>query len=211
MFNVYLIIKFLVNLSLHKISLEKRISGADLIYDLCSLSEKNGWNVFLLGGWPKDYWGKPVKASSFDLAEKTAFFLKELYPDLNIIGATSSFGPKDTDDFKTISFIKNAMERKGVQKIDIMFVCYGHSSQEKWLKRNMTKIPARLGIGLGGTFDYVSGLQKRAPSIFSDHNLEWFHRLLTQPWRIKRIFNSTLVFSYFVMRDALSKYFRIVK
>jgi exopolysaccharide biosynthesis WecB/TagA/CpsF family protein len=192
----FVIIKFLLNLIFGKISFPKRVSGADLIYDICALAEERGYSVFLLGGWPTDFWGRPMENPNFDLAQEASKKLLALFPRLNIIGATSEFSYKDKDDADSICYIKEEMLHKGVIDIDILFVCYGHKSQEKWLQRNMLKIPAKLGLGLGGTFDYVTGRKKRSPKLIKKYNIEWLYRLVTQPWRIKRIFNSSVVFIY---------------
>lgn len=176
----------------------ERIDGVTLVYDLANLAEKNRYSVFLLGGWPKDYWGRPLKKPNFDLAHLTGKKLKQKYPDLKLIGATSIFSYKKKDDVKTINYIKERMKAKNVDKIDILVVCYGHKNQEKWIKRNGKKIPAVLGIGAGGSFDYISGTKPWAPRIIRKMHIEWLYRLITQPWRVKRIFMSFLVFPLLV-------------
>jgi len=182
--------------------LGERIGGADLIYDICELANEKGYTVFLLGGWPTNFWGKPVYQNSMgiDLATKAAESLKQKYSNLKIIGATSQFNYKEEDDKKTISYIKEQMLSKGVNSIDILFVCYGASKQEKWIERNAHCIPTRIALGLGGTFDYISGFKKRSPKFIIKLNLEWLFRLITQPWRIKRIFISCIVFPSLVIR-----------
>ncbi len=182
----------------------QRVSGADLIYDCCSLAESKGYNVFLLGGWPTDFWGRPLKNPGFDLATEAANSLKEKYPNLNIIGSTSKFGPNTSDDAETLKYIQEQMKIHGVSHIDMLFVCYGHSKQEKWLQRNMSFIPAKLGLGLGGTFDFVSGRKSRAPLWLQKMHLEWLYRLITQPWRIKRVLKSTVYFMSYLVYKALN-------
>lgn len=182
--------------------LGERIGGADLIYDICELASENGYTVFFLGGWPTDFWGKPVhpKDAMVDLATKAAESLKQKYPKLKIIGATSQFNYTKGDDKNTISYIKEQMLSKGVTSIDILFVCYGALRQEKWIDRNAHYIPTRVALGLGGTFDYISGFKKRSPKFIRKLNLEWLFRLVIQPWRIKRIFISCIVFPFLVIK-----------
>ncbi len=176
------------------VGLGERVGGADLIYEISALAERRGYSVFLLGGWPKDFWGRTIKSPGYDLAEKAADTLRRMYPRLNIIGATSQFGPNFADDDKTLDYIRTCMKRKAAQHIDIVYVCYGHPRQEKWVFRNMSKIPAGLGVGLGGTFDYIAGIKRRCPKFLADIHLEWLFRLVTQPWRFKRIVTSFLLF-----------------
>lgn len=201
----FVIIKFLLNLLFGKILFPKRVSGADLIYDICELAEKEGFSIFLLGGWPTDFWGRPMKNPNFDLAQEASKKLLSLYPRLKIIGATSKFSYGDKDDEDSLCYIKEEMLRENVTDIDILFVCYGHGAQEKWLQRNIFKIPAKLGLGLGGTFDYVTGRKKRSPKLIKKYNIEWLYRLVTQPWRIKRIFNSSVVFIYSLIVNNILK------
>jgi len=177
----------------------ERVSGADLIYDICYLASEKGYSVFLLGGWPTNFWGKPIKNAQFDLADEASKVLLQMFPKLKIVGATSQFSYLPKDDSATIKFIQEKMSYKGIKAIDILFVCYGQNNQEKWIHRNWSKIPARLSLGLGGTFDYVSGHKHRSPRLFVRFHIEWLYRLITQPWRIKRIAKSCFLFPYLVI------------
>lgn len=170
--------------------LGERVSGVELSYALCELAVSRGYNVFLLGGWPKDFFGRPLESPSYDLAQKAASNLKNQFPGLKVIGATSGFSHLPKDDVSTLNYIHSQMKKASVRKIDILLVCYGQSNQEKWIQRNAGKIPARVALGVGGSFDYIAGIKKRAPSYIRDIHMEWLYRLVTQPWRIKRIFGS---------------------
>ncbi|MBD3365728.1 WecB/TagA/CpsF family glycosyltransferase [candidate division WWE3 bacterium] len=171
-----------------------RVPGVQLVYDLCALAERENYSVFLLGGWPTDYLGRPIKDPGYDLASKAGEELKQMYPDLNLVGATSKFSYRQEDDEETVTYIQEAMEDSGVGSVDILIVCYGHAKQEKWIQRNANKIPARLAVGAGGTFDYISKEKSWAPKWIQAVHLEWLYRLVTQPWRIRRIVTSFLIF-----------------
>jgi len=71
-------------------------------------------------------------------------------------------------------------------KIDILFVAFGAPNQEKWIWENLPKIPVKVAMGVGGAFDYISGSVQRAPEFLRNLGLEWFFRLIKEPWRIKR-------------------------
>jgi len=174
--------------------LGERITGADLLYDLCSLSAEKGYSVFFLGGWQRDSFGRKNLNTSGHVAEKTADELKRLNPNLKIVGAASDFTSHEKDDIETLNYIHECMLKNNVTHIDILFVAYGHSKQEKWIRRNINKIPARVGIGVGASFDFVICLQRRAPQKYISRNLEWLYRLFTQPWRIKRILKAFPIF-----------------
>lgn len=185
---------FLGLINVFKNFFEPSISGVDLAIDLCALSAKKNYTVFLLGGWPKDSLGKMKQNPDYDVAFEAKKKLLQKFPNLRIIGATSEFNPNENNDKTTISYMRKCMRENNINSIDIVFVAYGHSRQEKWLARNIETIPAKVGIGVGGTFDYLAGTYKRAPLILRRMNLEWFYRLCMQPWRIKRIIVAFLVF-----------------
>jgi N-acetylglucosaminyldiphosphoundecaprenol N-acetyl-beta-D-mannosaminyltransferase len=170
-------------------NLGERISGVDFVYELCKLSDARGYNVFLLGGWEKNFWGKPLSTCG-DISQRAAKELKRLYPNLKVIGTTSKFSHRVEDDAATLDFIKNCMRCHDVSHIDILLVAYNHSGQEKWIARNIKHIPAKVAMGVGGTFDYIAGTKRRAPPFIFSRNLEWLFRLVTQPWRLRRIFTA---------------------
>ena len=73
------------------------------------------------------------------------------------------------------------------KKPDLLIACFGCPKQEKWIYNNLRLTGAKLAIGIGGSFDVMSGNLKRAPKIFCKLGLEWFYRLITQPSRFKRM------------------------
>ena len=80
---------------------------------------------------------------------------------------------------------------------DILFVTLGAPDQEKFIYHNLNKIPSvKLALGVGGSFDCISGKIKRAPLIFQKLGVEWFWRLIMQPQRWKRIYNAVIIFPY---------------
>ncbi|MCK5122903.1 MAG: WecB/TagA/CpsF family glycosyltransferase [Candidatus Pacebacteria bacterium] len=77
----------------------------------------------------------------------------------------------------------------------ILFVALGAPYQEKLIYHNLSKIPSvKLALGVGGSFDFISGKIKRAPLLFQKLGLEWLWRLIMQPKRWKRIYNAVIVF-----------------
>lgn len=182
---------------------EGRVPGVELTYKLCEMASQNNYNVFLLGGWPRDFLGRSLKDFPEDFATVAGRELKKKYPNLNIIGATSAFKRGTEDDDKTISYIKKCMTEKNVQKIDLLFVAYNHIWQEKWIKRNAFKIPAVVSMGVGGTFDYIVGHYVQTPVVLNRVGLSWLFRLLVQPFRFKRIFEAFPRFPIKVFFDSL--------
>lgn len=74
-------------------------------------------------------------------------------------------------------------------KPDILLVAYGAPYQEKWIWNNKNVLKTRVCIGVGGSFDYLTGRSAMPPKIIEQMGLEWLWRLILQPWRWKRQLN----------------------
>ncbi|MCX6812739.1 MAG: WecB/TagA/CpsF family glycosyltransferase [Candidatus Berkelbacteria bacterium] len=142
-----------------------RISGSDFIYDLSKFAAKNSLSLFFLGGEPT-------------VAEQAALKLQTDILNLKVAG-TYAGTPKVEDEEKIVEIIKNS-------QADIIFVAYGVPNEELWINRNLKKTAAKIGIGIGGTFDFLAGRRKRAPRFFRTIGLEWFWRLILEPRRLRR-------------------------
>lgn len=94
----------------------------------------------------------------------------------------------------------------------VVAVALGQSSgkiqgkQEAVCAQIVANIPnATIVIGVGGAFDVLSGAVKRAPMVFRRFGMEWFWRVVVEPWRLKRILRAVLLFPVFVFFDTLRK------
>jgi N-acetylglucosaminyldiphosphoundecaprenol N-acetyl-beta-D-mannosaminyltransferase len=83
-----------------------------------------------------------------------------------------------------------------IKQYNIVFVNFGAPEQEKFISslKNQKDSKIRLAIGVGGSFDYITGKLKRAPKWMRQVGLEWLFRLIQQPHRIKRIRNAVIIF-----------------
>lgn len=143
--------------------INERIAGADFIRTISRFAAKNKLRVFLLGGAPT-------------VAERTALQLQTEIPDLKISGVHSG---KANESSEIIAAINKS-------RSDILLVAFGMPKQEKWLADNLIRTKCKIGIGLGGSFDFVAGVRKRAPKWMQKSGLEWLYRLYKEPARIKR-------------------------
>ncbi|MCK5084508.1 MAG: WecB/TagA/CpsF family glycosyltransferase [Candidatus Pacebacteria bacterium] len=195
-------------------ALPEKITGIDLIYRICESEFIKDKKIYLLGA------GKGI-------AEKTAKVLSKKYDYLNIVGAeigilnlefgvwnkSQNFQPKtgllriekskiqnsDNDKFHKLN--KELIKRIDKAQPDMLFVAFGAPKQEEWIYENLKKMPSvKLAIGVGGSFDFISGKVKRAPLIFQKFGLEWLWRLILEPRRIKRIYNATVKFGWMVLK-----------
>jgi N-acetylglucosaminyldiphosphoundecaprenol N-acetyl-beta-D-mannosaminyltransferase len=170
------------------------ITGVDLTYRLCDLAARKGYSVFLLGSKPGKQVIKRSNLIDRDDTHDISDQLKKQYPGIKVVGEATHFSKECKDDDSTIKYVKECMVQQSVYSVDILLVAYGHPYQEEWITRNSSKIPVRLSVGVGGTFDYIVGHSNLAPEKYVKRNLSWFYRLYKQPWRIKRIFNAFPIF-----------------
>lgn len=156
----------------NKIKIKEKISGSDLVPNLCNLSNEKGYSIFILGG-------------KEGIANKAKEELEKQYHNINIVGTYSPpFGfEKDENELNRINSMINEVQP------DLLFVCFGCPKQEKWIYENITKYNATVSICAGATVDFLAGNVKRAPKWMSNHGLEWFYRFLQEPKRLfKRYF-----------------------
>ena len=167
----------------------KRVTGVDFTYRLCELAQKENKSIFLLG------------SGSREVLKKASENLLKIFPKLKIVG----FHPGPQIDFlmiedkQTIVPESTANDQATHEIImtapDILLVAFGHNKQEKWIFENIKNLPSvKIAMGVGGTFDYISGTVRRAPCFMRKIGLEWFYRLLRQPSRFVRIWKATVVF-----------------
>jgi N-acetylglucosaminyldiphosphoundecaprenol N-acetyl-beta-D-mannosaminyltransferase len=162
---------------------KERVSGIDLIHELCIMGATRGWKIYLLGAAP-------------GVAKKAGQELKQSYPGLKVCGIWHGYFSLQ-DENEIIADINS-------KSPDILFVALGAPKQEYWInqKRDTLKVPVCMGVG--GSFDVIAGIKKRAPKVFIALNLEWLYRLLTEPSRWKR----QLALPAFVLAVLKQKYGR---
>jgi N-acetylglucosaminyldiphosphoundecaprenol N-acetyl-beta-D-mannosaminyltransferase len=145
---------------------KERIPGVDLAERLVSEAPERGWRIFLLGGDP-------------GVAGRAGDIWKGRYPGLAIAGVNDGSSSPEAAP----AIIQEIKESRA----DMIFVAFASPRQELWIAENIAATGASVGIGLGGTYDYVAQRRKRAPKIWRRLGLEWLYRLITQPWRYKRM------------------------
>jgi len=161
-----------------------RVSGTDLMLELCKLAAKKKWRVFLLGGK-----GGVAKAAYKKL--RITYYLPD---SLQTQLRRSGHGGLRITYYKGAKDIKNEAageRREAIKKINqfrphILFVAYGAPWQELWIAKNLPKLKVKVAMGVGGAFDYISGRVPRAPKWLRKAGLEWLYRLAREPWRLKR-------------------------
>lgn len=143
-------------------SVSERVTGIDLLEALLPVAGEKKWRVFFLGSKP-------------GVAELAAQKIAEKHPGVIWQSQHGYFLPEEQAEI---------VERICEFQPDLLLVGLGAPRQEFWIASHPGL--ATVSIGVGGSFDALAGLNKRAPQWIRDIHLEWLYRLLKQPQRMKR-------------------------
>tara|TARA_R100001369_G_C3325493_1_gene169670 strand:+ start:4743 stop:5498 length:756 start_codon:yes stop_codon:yes gene_type:complete len=144
--------------------LKERVAGIDLVHHLAEMAYKNGFKIFLFGA--KEEVVKKVK-------EK---FSNEFNSTLIAGYRNGYFKPEDEPE------IAEQISKSGAH---ILFVGITSPIQERFLYQNKEILKdVNFKMGVGGSFDVISGKTKRAPQWMQKSGLEWFYRFLQEPKRM---------------------------
>lgn len=144
----------------------ERVAGYDLLHELMRQGERYRWKVYLLGSTP-------------EVIRETAERLQLQYPGVIIVGYHDGYFGVEEDENIIADIVK--------ANPDILFVARGADSQEPWIAKYKSKLGVPIMMGVGGSFDVISGKSKRAPKAFQKMRMEWLYRLLREPTRYKRM------------------------
>lgn len=143
---------------------QERVTGIDFMVRLCRMSAAEGWPVYFLGA---------SKASVAGAVQT----LRTKFPDLVVAGYRDGyFDDRDPS-------ICGAIRSSGAK---ILFAALGVPKQEIWLLEHGMELGDVVAVGVGGSFDVLSGVLKRAPILWQKIGMEWLYRLIQEPWRWKR-------------------------
>lgn len=146
--------------------IKERAAGYDITCALLERLASSEKKIFFFGGKP-------------GVAEEARRKLLEKYPGLEFAGTRNGyFKPEDEGEI---------IDEINASGADILFVGIGAPAQEKWIARNAGKLNVKAAMGIGGCFDVFAGYVERAPEIYCKLGLEWFYRLVKEPWRAKRM------------------------
>ena len=146
--------------------LRERVSGVDLMDGICERASRKGYDVYLLGAAP-------------GVAEQAAANLCRRYPGLRIAGCHHGyFSPGEEP---------GVVAQIAGSRPDILFVAMGIPKQEKWIRGHLAELGVAVAIGVGGSFDVMAGVVRRAPQWVRALGLEWLYRTVRDPRRIPRL------------------------
>ena len=154
------------------------ITGVELAKKLIHILDKHNGSLFLFGA--KDEVVKKLK-------EK----INLEYPNVNIVGCENGYGDDKQKVFDEI--VKCAP--------DVTLVALGIPQQELLIYNNLDRFEKGIFVGVGGSFDVLSGMKKRAPKFFIKFHLEWLYRICREPKRMGRFFKSNVRYLFKIMKE----------
>lgn len=160
-----------------------RVNGTDLMEALVLKAQQKDYRIFFFG-------------AKQEVVEKVVATYKELFPALQVAGYHNGYFSKDEE--------KQVAEKIGDSKADILFVAFGTPKKEKFISayKDIMNVPVIHGVG--GSFDVVAGITKRAPLWMQKSGLEWFYRFLQEPSRMwKRYLVTNSLFIYYLLLHLL--------
>ncbi len=149
--------------------IQERITGLDLLPDLVELCAKNNFSVFLLGASP-------------GVGDKLKQTIYQHYPNCKVVGVyvppfMKVFSGEEND--KMIAAVNEAAP-------DVLLVSLTAPKQDIWIAQNKNLLNASVQVGIGGAFEVMAGLAKRAPKWMQSAGLEWLFRFIQEPKRLFR-------------------------
>ena len=158
-------------------NIKERITGIDIAYKLLEYGSELKKTIYLFG-------------SKQEVIDDLIKVIENDYSNLKIVGAKNGY-EKDKD--KVFADIIK-------KQPDIVLVALGIPAQEKLIYKHLDKFKKGIFVGVGGSFDVISGHKKRAPKLFIKFNLEWLYRIMKEPVRLKRFYDSNVKFIFKVRK-----------
>ncbi|WP_127836929.1 WecB/TagA/CpsF family glycosyltransferase [Clostridium prolinivorans] len=145
--------------------LPERVTGIDLFNNLVKEAAKEGYRIYFFG-------------AKEEVVKRVVEIYKEKYPNLNIAGYRNGYFKED-ESLQIAEQIRNS-------RPDILFVAFSSPKKEYWINEYLKIMKVPFVMGVGGSFDVVAGVTKRAPKWMQNLGLEWFYRFIQEPRRMWR-------------------------
>ncbi len=159
------------------VTLQERIPGVELAKKLLEYADELCGSVFLLG-------------AASEVLDALCVKIADNYSNITVCGAVHGY-VKDKDA---------VFEQIKQSRPDVVLVALGMPAQEKLIYKHYSDFDKGIFVGVGGSFDVLSGQKTRAPEFFIKHQLEWLYRIIKEPKRIKRFYNNNIKFIFRLMK-----------
>lgn len=151
------------------VPIPERVAGIDLMDELCTLAARRGSAVYLLGAKP-------------NVVADARLNLQKKHPALNVVGIRDGYFGEE--EYVAVG--------AAITKLNPAIVFVGITSPKKEILIESFRDQGLTGlfVGVGGSFDVVSGHIPRAPGWVQRLHCEWLFRMLQEP---RRLFKRYLV------------------
>ncbi|MFT6826474.1 MAG: N-acetylglucosaminyldiphosphoundecaprenol N-acetyl-beta-D-mannosaminyltransferase [Patiriisocius sp.] len=166
--------------------LKQRVAGIDLMHKLVAMAHENKQKIYLLG-------------AKQQVVEKVANTYAKQYSQELVAGYRNGyFSPQQEVQIAT------DIAQSGAQ---LLFVAISSPMKENFLYKHRDILQGvHFIMGVGGSFDVVAGITKRAPKWMQNAGLEWFYRFAQEPKRMwKRYLLGNSAFIYLVLKEKFKK------
>lgn len=165
-----------------------RVNGTDLMEALFEMAARKGYSVFLLGARQQ-------------VIENAVGRLHQQYPNLRIAGYRHGYFSSEAEEQQAAAMIHDS-------RPDILMLGMSTPMKEVWVSRHKELLNVPVIHGVGGSFDIVGGITKRAPKWMQNAGLEWLFRLYQEPRRMwRRYLLTNSVFVWLVFRACIARWF----
>jgi N-acetylglucosaminyldiphosphoundecaprenol N-acetyl-beta-D-mannosaminyltransferase len=168
--------------------LPERVAGIDLMEELVIMAAEKKYQIFLLG-------------AKEEIVTKVVEVYTTKYGKEIIAGYRNGYFKQEEE--------KQIAEQIANSKATILFVAMTSPKKEIFLNTYKNIIQTPFIMGVGGSFDVVSGFVKRAPKWMQNWGLEWFFRTIQEPRRMwKRYLFGITIFAFLVLREKVKQIFK---
>ncbi len=169
-----------------RMPLPERVTGIDLFQALLAEADRRGLRVYFLG-------------ARRDVLTRMLREIEHKYPELSVAGVRDGYFREEEEP--------EVAEEIRAAGADLLFLGMSSPKKELFLSKWGEATGARVAHGVGGSFDILAGLTRRAPIWYQEHGLEWLYRAQQEPLRLGRRYLTTNV-SFMVMlaREVISSH-----
>jgi N-acetylglucosaminyldiphosphoundecaprenol N-acetyl-beta-D-mannosaminyltransferase len=165
--------------------LPERVAGIDLFMELLAEATRRGYRVYFLGARP-------------DVLARMLDEVSRRFPMLCVAGGRDGYYQAGQEAEVAGDICRS--------RADILFVGMSSPRKEVFLSKWGTATQARVVHGVGGSFDVLAGLTRRAPAWWQDHGLEWLYRARQEPVRLgRRYLTTNMSFIALVARERMRR------
>jgi N-acetylglucosaminyldiphosphoundecaprenol N-acetyl-beta-D-mannosaminyltransferase len=168
--------------------LPERVAGIDLMEALVKLAAEKNYRIFFLG-------------AKEEIVKSIVTIYTNKYGKDIIAGYRNGYFSKEEEP-EIAKQISNS-------NADMLFVAMSSPKKEIFLNTYKDLIQTSFIMGVGGSFDVVAGLVKRAPKLMQEWGMEWFYRVIQEPRRMwKRYLLGNSFFIYLVLKEKFEQTFK---